>query len=73
MCALHWRVRRAALGLRQRDVADKAGISQSRYSLLERGETDPRDEEARAIDQALQLPAEIDRALGEAEKPLTSQ
>jgi predicted transcriptional regulator len=51
-----WRIRRNTLGLRQRDVADRAQISQSRYSLLERGEVAPTTRESQAINQALELP-----------------
>ena len=50
------RVRRAALGLRQRDVADRAGISQSRYSILERGEATATEEEKRRLEGVLVLP-----------------
>ena len=51
------RVRRAALGLRQRDIADRAGISQSRYSLLERGEADATEKEKRNLESVLALPS----------------
>jgi transcriptional regulator with XRE-family HTH domain len=50
-----WRVRRVALGLRQRDVAERVGTSQSRYSLLERGEAVPTAAEAETINGALEL------------------
>ena len=53
------RIRRAALGLRQRDVADRASISQSRYSLLERGEVVPTEKERKALMKALQLPMDV--------------
>lgn len=51
-----WRIRRAILGLRQRDVADRAHTSQSKYSMLERGETSPTAGEIEAIDRVLALP-----------------
>jgi transcriptional regulator with XRE-family HTH domain len=54
-----WRVRRAALGLRQRDVAERVGTSQSRYSLLERGEVIPTAVETDAINGALELPNDM--------------
>ncbi len=54
-----WRIRRGILGLRQRDVADRAEISQSRYSLLERGEVAPTAKESEAINQVLELPATL--------------
>ena len=53
------RIRRAALGLRQRDVADRASISQSRFSLLERGEVIPTEKERKALMVALQLPVDV--------------
>jgi transcriptional regulator with XRE-family HTH domain len=66
MLILLWRVKRVALGLRQRDVADHAGISQARYSQLERGEDLPNEAEQRAIDRALELPSEVARVVVEA-------
>lgn len=57
-----WRVRRAALGIRQRDVADRAGISQSKYSLLERGDAFPTQAERDAIEEALRFPNSGDNA-----------
>lgn len=68
-----WRIRRGILGLRQRDVADRAGISQSRYSLLERGEAAPTTEESDAVNRALELPTplreELSRAAAEPQQP----
>jgi transcriptional regulator with XRE-family HTH domain len=54
-----WRIRRKILGLRQRDVADRAEMSQSRYSLLERGEAIPTAKESEAIDRVLELPDDL--------------
>jgi len=51
------RVRRAALGLRQRDISDRAGISQSRYSLLERGEAVATEKGKRSLESVLALPS----------------
>ena len=59
MDAVSLRVRRAALGLRQRDIADRAGISQSRYSLLERGEAVATEEEKGNLQRVLALPSGI--------------
>ena len=66
MRSASWRIVRTALHLRQRDVADKAGISQARYSLLERGEVAPTDLEERKINSVLQLSPQIRQALAEA-------
>ncbi len=54
-----WKIKRTALRLRQRDVAERTGISQARYSLLERGEAVPTNSETVAIDRCLQLDSEI--------------
>ena len=35
---LGWKLRRVAFGLRQQDVASRAGMSTTRYSAIERGE-----------------------------------
>lgn len=64
MKSLPWRLRRAALALRQRDVADRAGVTQARYSLLERGEAIPTTEERTAIECALRLPDEVAQVVG---------
>ena len=74
---ISWRVRRAALGLRQRDVADRAAISQAQYSVLERGETVPTARESEAIERALELPDSLRElyradALAEEQKPKSS-
>ena len=60
---LTWRVRRAALALRQRDVADRAALSQARFSLLERGDAVPTDVEREAIERVLRVPEETAREL----------
>lgn len=57
---LQWKLRRVAADLRQQDVAGGIGISTTRYSALERGETEPTDLERRRIEQLLPaLPLEI--------------
>jgi transcriptional regulator with XRE-family HTH domain len=53
-----WHIRRVALGLRQRDVAELAEVSQSKYSMLERGEVAPSEREIEAINRSLKLPNE---------------
>ena len=51
--ACAWRVRRVAAGLRQLDVCLAAGISQARYSILERGEAEPTKTERQEIERIL--------------------
>ena len=60
---ISWRIKRAALSLRQRDVADRAGLSQARFSLLERGDAVPTDAEREAIERILRVPEETAREL----------
>jgi transcriptional regulator with XRE-family HTH domain len=60
---LSWRIRRAALALRQRDVADRAGLSQARYSLIERGDAVPTDTEREVIERVLRVPEETKKQL----------
>jgi len=50
------RVRRKALGLTQREVATKAGISKSALGALEQGERSLRLEKVLEVAQALDLP-----------------
>lgn len=47
------KVRRAELGKTQLQVARAAGMSDSRLSLIERGELDPTDEEMTSLVKAL--------------------
>lgn len=55
-----WKLRRVAADLRQQDVAGGIGISTTRYSALERGESEPTDLERRQIERLLPaLPAKI--------------
>ena len=68
---MSWRIRRTALAIRQRDVADRAGLSQARYSLLERGEAVPTDAEREVIERVLKLPVETAREVVEAVGSLT--
>ena len=53
--SLNWKLRRVAAGIRQQDIALRAGMSTSRYSAIERGEHVPSELEARLIDQFLPL------------------
>jgi transcriptional regulator with XRE-family HTH domain len=56
--SLNWKLRRVAAGIRQQDIALRAGMSTTRYSAIERGEYVPSELEARLIDQFLPpLPA----------------
>lgn len=51
--ACAWRLRRIAADLRQLDVCLAAGISQTRYSTLERGEAEATEAERQEIELAL--------------------
>jgi transcriptional regulator with XRE-family HTH domain len=51
--SLSWKLRRVAAGIRQQDIALRAGMSTTRYSAIERGEHLPSELEARLIDQFL--------------------
>ena len=48
-----WRLRRVAAGFRQLDVSLAAGISQTRYCALERGEAEATEAEREEIDRVL--------------------
>jgi transcriptional regulator with XRE-family HTH domain len=50
---LDWKLRRIAAGYRQQDVAARVGISSTRYSMLERGEADPKEWEIEAVEKLL--------------------
>jgi len=51
--SLNWKLRRVAAGIRQQDIALRAGMSTTRYSAIERGEHVPTELEARLIEQFL--------------------
>jgi hypothetical protein len=51
--SLGWKLRRVAAGIRQQDIALRAGMSATRYSAIERGERIPSELEGRLIDQFL--------------------
>jgi len=51
--SLSWKLRRVAAGIRQQDIAFRAGMSTTRYSAIERGEQPPSELEARLIEQGL--------------------
>jgi transcriptional regulator with XRE-family HTH domain len=51
--SLNWKLRRIAAGIRQQDIALRAGMSTTRYSAIERGEHNASELEARLIDQFL--------------------
>lgn len=48
-----WRLRRVAAGLRQQDVAIRAGITTTRLSAIERGEQEPSDLDRKLIERLL--------------------
>ena len=50
---LVWKLRRIAAGMRQQDVASRAGISTTRYSAFERGELEPSDTDVEYIERIL--------------------
>lgn len=50
---LMWKLRRVAAGRRQTDVAQEVGVSSTRLSQLERGETVPTALECNLLEQAL--------------------
>jgi transcriptional regulator with XRE-family HTH domain len=51
--SLSWKLRRVAAGIRQQDIALRAGMSTTRYSAIERGERVPSELEASLIDKFL--------------------
>ena len=51
--SLTWKLRRVAAGIRQQDIALRAGMSTTRYSAIERGDHLPSELEARLIDKGL--------------------
>jgi|GEM_PF-5873631 len=60
---LGWKLRRIAAGLRQQDIALRAGISTSKYSAIERGEKVPSQLEVRLLE--LYLPELPDLSQGQ--------
>ena len=48
-----WRLRRVAAGLRQQDIAARAGMTTTKLSAIERGEREPSNLERRLIDRIL--------------------
>ena len=50
---LDWKLRRIASGFRQQDVAARIGVTNSRYSALERGEAEPKNWEISAVEELL--------------------
>jgi transcriptional regulator with XRE-family HTH domain len=49
------KLRRIAAGLRQQDVAARAGMSATKYSSIERGEREPSETERQLIGNVLPL------------------
>jgi transcriptional regulator with XRE-family HTH domain len=53
-----WRLRRVTAGLRQQDIAGRAGITTTRLSAIERGELEPSDLDRKLIERLLpEIPA----------------
>ena len=50
---ISWRLRRVAVGLRQADVASRAGMSTTRLSAIERGEAVPSQTDIEHLDKIL--------------------
>jgi transcriptional regulator with XRE-family HTH domain len=48
-----WRLRRVAAGLRQQDIAVRAGITTTKLSAIERGEQEPSDLDRMFIERLL--------------------
>ena len=53
LAALKWKLRRVACGRRQMDIARETGLSNTRYSELERGVLTPTALEQRLIESEL--------------------
>ena len=65
-----WQLRRVAAGLRQLDVSLAAGISQARYSGIERGEVEPSEAERQEIEHVLPpLPLPVMEGLRTGQSP----
>ena len=57
---LAWKVRRVAAGMRQQDLAGRAGMATTRYSAIERGELEPTGADVEHIERVLPaLPPEL--------------
>ena len=57
---LVWKLRRVAAGMRQQDLASRAGMAATRYSAIERGELEPSPSDMKYIEAALPaLPPEL--------------
>jgi transcriptional regulator with XRE-family HTH domain len=48
-----WRLRRVSAGLRQQDIAVRAGITTTRLSAIERGEQEPSDLDRKLVERLL--------------------
>lgn len=60
------KLRRVAAGLRQQDVAARAGMSGAKYSSIERGEREPSERERQLIGDVLPaLPRDLIEQLSE--------
>ncbi len=67
---LAWKVRRVAAGMRQQDLAGRAGMATTRYSAIERGELAPTDADVEHIERVLPpLPPELAKEVRMAASP----
>ncbi len=65
-----WKVRRIAAGLRQQDLAGRAGMATTRYSAIERGELEPTGADVEHIERVLpSLPSELAKEVRVAASP----
>ena len=55
-----WKLRRVAAGIRQQDLAGRAGMATTRYSAIERGDLQPTSADVEHIEHVLPaLPPEL--------------
>lgn len=50
---MKWRLRRVAAGLRQQDIAVRAGLTTTKLSAIERGEAQPTDMDRKIVERLL--------------------
>ena len=57
-----WKIRRVAAGIRQQDLASRAGMTSTRYSAIERGDLQPTSADVEHIERVLPaLPPKLAR------------
>ena len=65
-----WKLRRVAAGMRQQDLAGRAGMATTRYSAIERGELEPTSADVEHIKGVLpHLSPELEREVRMAPSP----